>query len=189
MGRTAAKRAGVRRASVAKYLRSEQRSALRMRGASSWCQRWGSNPHDPKGHGILSPARLPIPPLWLLSPRERLRILLGVPIWVHCLRADGLQRNWRYRSSRCIRMLVELVPVPYAGSAPMTGNTEILRISFYGIVVDCSLPGGITVESTTSMDPAKHAQVTGQVDYFEVLRLSGPLEACCGVPGRWSFGT
>ena len=39
-------------------------SALRVQGAC-FCQRWESNPHDPKGHGILSPARLPIPPLWL----------------------------------------------------------------------------------------------------------------------------
>ena len=38
-------------------------SALRVQGAC-FCQRWESNPHDPKGHGILSPARLPIPPLW-----------------------------------------------------------------------------------------------------------------------------
>jgi hypothetical protein len=28
-----------------------------------WCRRRGSNPHDRKDRGILSPVRLPIPPL------------------------------------------------------------------------------------------------------------------------------
>ena len=35
------------------------------KGFRLWCQRWESNPHPLNGDRILSPARLPIPPLWL----------------------------------------------------------------------------------------------------------------------------
>ena len=35
----------------------------RSRSAQTWCRRRDSNPHDHKDRGILSPVRLPIPPL------------------------------------------------------------------------------------------------------------------------------
>jgi len=96
---------------------------------------------------------------------------------------------WSPSSIGCVRMFAELTLGAYAGAAPVGGNTDILGISIYGIAVECTLPGDITFYSGTSMDPAKNSQVTGQVDYFEVLRLSGPLEACCGVPGYWRVAT
>lgn len=97
--------------------------------------------------------------------------------------------SWDPSSLGCIRMYAELVLGAYAGTAPVSGNTDMLEISIYGIALNCSLPGGITFHSATSMDPAKNSRVTGQVDYFEVLRLSGPLESCCGVPGYWNVAT
>ncbi|MFC2099607.1 hypothetical protein ACFLSF_02105 [Candidatus Bipolaricaulota bacterium] len=86
-------------------------------------------------------------------------------------------------------MYAELVLGAYGGTAPVSGETDILGISIYGIALDCSLPGGITFHSATSMDPARNSRVTGQVDYFEVMRLSGPLESCCSVPGCWNVAT
>jgi len=97
--------------------------------------------------------------------------------------------SWQPSSLGCIRMYAELVLGAYAGPAPVGGDTDMLEITIYGIALDCDLPGGITFQSATSMDPAKNSRVTGQVDYFEVMRLSGPLESCCGVPGYWNVAT
>ena len=45
--------------------------------AGFWYQRWDSNPHGLFTHWILSPARLPVPPLWLGDASKN---LLGIPI-------------------------------------------------------------------------------------------------------------
>jgi hypothetical protein len=31
--------------------------------------------------------------------------------------------------------------------------------------------------------------MTGQVDYFELLRISGTISSCCGSGGTWSIAT
>jgi len=43
--------------------------------------------------------------------------------------------------------------------------------------------------SATSLDPTKNSVLTGQSDYYEVLRASGTLTGCCGVPGSWGLAT
>ena len=80
----------------------------------------------------------------------------------------------------CIKLFAELETVPGPG---------IGGISFYGIRIEDSLPGGIHFVSATSLDPVKNAVLTGQSDYFELFSLSGPLSSCCGDPGEWSLAT
>ena len=65
---------------------------------------------------------------------------------------------------------------------------EIQGVSIYGVKVEWDI-GGVTVVSATSFDPLKNSSVTGQTDYFEVLRMSGTLMGCCGVPGTWRIAT
>jgi len=48
---------------------------------------------------------------------------------------------------------------------------------------------GITLVSATSFDPSKNSRVTGQSDYFEVLRARGKISGCCGLSGTWQTAT
>ena len=79
----------------------------------------------------------------------------------------------------CVRVLGEVV----LGAA-----TELDAFSLYGVVIQQTL-GDVTVRSATSLVPGKNASVTGQVDYFERVSLSGTTTACCGAPGTWSITT
>ena len=52
--------------------------------------------------------------------------------------------------------------------------------------MECEI-GDVKVVSATSLDPLKNSSVTGQTDYWEVLRASGTLMGCCGMPGTWGL--
>lgn len=81
----------------------------------------------------------------------------------------------------CIRVCGEVVLGPHS-------STWIDGASLYGLRIQQGL-GDVKLESSTSFDPDKNAAMTGQVDYFELLRISGPTEPCCGTPGIWSVAT
>ena len=68
------------------------------------------------------------------------------------------------------------------------GGTWMDGISVYGLRIEHTL-GRVNLESSTSFDPAKNATMTGQVDYFELLRISGTVSSCCGSGGTWSVAT
>jgi len=85
----------------------------------------------------------------------------------------------RTRWIDCVRVLGELV---------LGSSTEITGFSLYGFVIQQKV-GDVTFRSATSGTASKNASVTGQVDYFEVLSLSGTTMSCCGVPGTWSIST
>jgi len=79
-----------------------------------------------------------------------------------------------------------------AGAGPVTGSTVAQSIHVYGLRMECTIPsafGAVSFVSATSLEPSYNSTVTGQSDYFELLRLSGPLLACCGYPGSWSVAT
>ena len=62
----------------------------------------------------------------------------------------------------------------------------------YGLRMECTIPsafGAVSFVSATSLESSYNSIVTGQTDYFEMFRLSGPLLACCGYPGSWSVAT
>lgn len=98
---------------------------------------------------------------------------------------------WRPSTSSCIKLLAELdLSGPAAG--PVTGNTVSDAIHIYGLRFECAIPsayGDITFVSATALDSSYNSTVTGQTDYFEMFRFSGPLLACCGYPGSWSVAT
>jgi len=79
----------------------------------------------------------------------------------------------------CVRILSEAIV-----GAP----TELDGFSLYGVVIQQTL-AGVTFRSATSFDEAKNASVTGQVDYFELVSLSGTTSSCCGPAGTWSIAT
>jgi hypothetical protein len=81
----------------------------------------------------------------------------------------------------CVRILGEL--------ATGAGSGVVDQAVLYGLVLECDVTPFVHVKSATSFDLSKNATVTGQVDYFESLALSGDLESCCGVPGTWSAVT
>jgi len=91
--------------------------------------------------------------------------------------AFSLKTSW----IDCVRAYGELV-------SSSLGGTSIDGISVYGLRIEHTL-GGVSFESSTSFDPAKNARMTGQVDYFELLRISGTISSCCGSGGTWSIAT
>ncbi len=89
--------------------------------------------------------------------------------------------QWRPSTIGCIQVHGGL---EVGGSHDM----EIKGVSIYGVRIECDI-GGVRVVSATSLDPSKNSSVTGQTDYFEVLRMSGTLMGYCGVPGTWGIAT
>jgi len=81
----------------------------------------------------------------------------------------------------CIRLYGEL---EVGGTRDMIVN----GFTIYGLRVECDV-GDVKVVSATSLDPVKNSVLTGQTDYWEVLRASGTLLGCCGVPGSWGLAT
>ncbi|MCK5212621.1 MAG: hypothetical protein KAQ74_01755, partial [Dehalococcoidia bacterium] len=91
--------------------------------------------------------------------------------------------NWRPGAIGCIKVLADL---------ELSGDTIVESIHIYGLRVECTIPstfGDVTFVSATSLESSYNSTVTGQTDYFEMFRLSGPLLACCGYPGSWSVAT
>jgi hypothetical protein len=91
--------------------------------------------------------------------------------------AISLKTSW----IDCVRAYGELV-------SSSLGRTLIDGVSVYGLRIEHTL-GGVSFESSTSFDPAKNVTMTGQVDYFELLRISGAISSCCGSGGTWSVAT
>ena len=99
--------------------------------------------------------------------------------------------NWRPGAASCIQILAQL-RLSGPGSGPVSGDTVLEGIDIYGLKVTCDIPGDygpIRFVSATSLSAAFNSRVTGQSDYFEIIRLSGPLLSCCGVPGSWGVAT
>ncbi|MEW5825941.1 MAG: Ig-like domain-containing protein [Candidatus Bipolaricaulota bacterium] len=92
---------------------------------------------------------------------------------------DG-ELEWTPIRGACLRLLAELV----TSGGGLIGE----GVTLYGLVLDCQI-GDVRVRSATSLDPGKNAEVTGQIDYFESLTISGTLTSCCGIPGTWSVAT
>ena len=98
--------------------------------------------------------------------------------------------EWQPMSSGCIEVLSEL---SFGGSGgPVGGETSVQRVMLYGLRIRCDVPGSsgnVSFVSATSLDSAYNSTVTGQSDYFELIRISGSLASCCGRPGSWSIAT
>ena len=92
--------------------------------------------------------------------------------------------EWQPMSYGCIELLSDL---SFGGSAGSIDG-EML----YGLRIRCDVPGSsgdVSFVSATSLDPAYNSTVTGQTDYFELIRISGSLASCCGRPGSWNIAT
>ncbi len=98
--------------------------------------------------------------------------------------------EWQPTSFGCIELLSEL---SLSGSGgPVDGETSVQGVVLYGLRIRCDIPGSngdVRFVSATSLDSAYNSTVTGQTDYFELIRISGSLESCCGRPGSWSLAT
>jgi len=89
--------------------------------------------------------------------------------------------SWRPVVFGCIKLYTEL----NTGGAR---DMELEGFTIYGLKLECDI-GDVRFVSASSLDPNKNATLTGQSDYWEVLRLSGRLMGCCGVPGSWGIAT
>jgi hypothetical protein len=58
-------------------------------------------------------------------------------------------------------------------------------VEIYGVEFLLALADGVEVRSRTSFDPMRNRAITGHVEYFEELLLTGPLRTCCEDTGRW----
>lgn len=99
--------------------------------------------------------------------------------------------DWSPTALGCIAVLAKL-DLSGPGAGPVSGETISSAIQIYGFRVECDIPsayGDVSFVSATSLDASYNSIVTGQTDYFEVLRLAGPLQVCCGYPGTWSIAT
>jgi len=120
----------------------------------------------------LSVTELPIPGLLSgLTMDAKLRLTPGG-------KALSTSLAWQPEKDGCVRLYGELE----------VENLEVEGVSIYGVVVEREM-GDVKVVSATSLDPAKNSRVTGQTDYWEVLRASGTLMGCCGAPGSWGLAT
>jgi len=93
----------------------------------------------------------------------------------------AMSLNWRPLTVGCIRLYGGLD----VGGAP---GAAIEGFEFYGVRLECKI-GDVKVVSATSLDPTKNATMTGQSDYFELVRMSGTLMGCCDLPGTWGIAT
>lgn len=90
--------------------------------------------------------------------------------------------NWRPPWQGCIRLFGGL-------GLGGPGNLTLEGAALYGLRVECRL-GDVRFVSATSFVPERNSLLTGQTDYWEVVRVSGILPGCCAkVPGAWSFST
>ena len=87
----------------------------------------------------------------------------------------------------CVRVYGEVV----------SGDTgwSVDQVSVYGLRVQHTFENGVRLVSATALDGAVGAEsnhnssMTGQVDYFEMVSLSGTTMSCCGRPGTWRVAT
>ncbi len=89
--------------------------------------------------------------------------------------------TWSPLTMGCIRLYSEL---EVGGAQEMTVD----GFSIYGVRVECEI-GDVRVVSATSLDPLKNSVMTGQTDYWEVVRATGTLMGCCGARGTWGLAT
>ncbi len=90
--------------------------------------------------------------------------------------------NWRPPWEGCIRLFGGL-------GLGGPGDLTIQGAALYGLRIECLL-GNVRFVSATSFLPERNSLITGQTDYWEVVRVSGILPGCCAkVPGSWSFST
>jgi len=130
-------------------------------------------------HGF-EQARVTLKNLALLDGWPGLKLNVGVSFGVEEKKVSA-SLSWRPSSIGCVKAYGQLMLVP--GS-----KTALDGLSIYGVKLDTEI-GGVRFVSATSFDPKKNSSVTGQTDYFEVVRLSGRLSGCCGFAGTWKTAT
>jgi hypothetical protein len=97
--------------------------------------------------------------------------------------AIGWQPDW----IDCVKLMAELGINHVAH--PAGTYDRVTSFVFYGVRIECEIPPGIRVVSATSMHPDYNSVMTGLIDYFEVIRISGDLVGCCGIPGYFGLAT
>lgn len=76
---------------------------------------------------------------------------------------------------------------PFVALATPASGFGLEGIDLYGIEIKCEVPGGYTLRLATSFNPLKDSAVTGDLRFFELWQLEGPVVPCCGNPGRFQL--
>jgi len=80
------------------------------------------------------------------------------------------------------------VDLELLGEISISGTPiEVTTMLLYGLVGECTLDNGVTFTFAESLDPAKNSAVTGKSDYWEMLKVSGPVRSCCEDEGSFEI--
>jgi hypothetical protein len=95
--------------------------------------------------------------------------------------AKEITPNLRVRTSRVSCGVTPYVDIIWQQPFEVTG------ISLYGLQIAVDLEDGIQATFATSFDETRNRQITGDGDFFELWRATGPITSCCVSSGRWEF--
>jgi len=90
----------------------------------------------------------------------------------------AFSHNLRFQPDWLLCANVELL-----GEVPSLGT-----MLFYGLVGEYALANGVTFYIAESFSEEKNSSVTGKAEYWEALKVEGPLPACCGDNGSFAIG-
>ena len=66
---------------------------------------------------------------------------------------------------------------------------ELDGVKLYGWTVECAVSDAVEALLATSLDPARNRELTGEADYWEMWKLRGRVEGCCGSDLLWELAT
>jgi len=127
-------------------------------------------------HFALRARRIPVP--WLSGDGVTTTVELRARFSVD---AKEITPNLRVRSSQIDCGVTPYVDIIWQQPLEITG------ISLYGLRVAVELEDGIQATFATSFDETRNRQITGDGDFFELCKATGPIASCCGSSGRWEF--
>jgi len=116
----------------------------------------------------------------ILEYLSSLRLDAGLTFTVDAKRLT-MTLVWQPATTGCIRLYSKL---EVGGAQGMT----VEGLSIYGMRVEGEI-GGVRLVSATSFDAGRNSSVTGQTDYWEVVRATGTLTGCSGMSGTWGLAT
>jgi hypothetical protein len=93
--------------------------------------------------------------------------------------------RFRFEPDWLVCANIELLGEIFVSSSPIEVNAMLI----YGLVGECTLSNGVKFTFAESLSEEKNSSVTGKAEYWEVLRVSGPLPSCCDDAGSFEIGT
>ncbi len=117
----------------------------------------------------------------------------GIPVPIHAVLGGDVYVDASLTfTSTGKEFSAELVWSPRPGACIQLQTESFDSVDPKVLRIQCDIPsdyGAVRFVWASSSDDGFNVQATGQSDYSDVLRLSGPLQSCCSAPGAWSIAT